>query len=245
MKKTGLYGTLNSLRDKKWFGTLSHRALRVLVVLLTYYNWQEHAAWPGMRTLIEQTGLSKRSIQYAIRELCDLNLLTVVAARGRRTNRYCLSEAVPNVPADSSSPARITQRRALQPPTNLGVQSDAPISRAVEAQTVAPQRSNSWCTSEVQNAEPAILNNEVNNEENYISVSSHKPPSKDRNQCIAEYRQLFDNVRQYPGSAAGIRRALAKDLDITEDEAAALLDGVKQSANRDFLSPDGQDETKS
>ena len=222
LMKARLYLVLDLFCEKKWLARLSNRAVRVYFALLRHYNWSKGAAWPGVPTLCEETGLSERSVRYAVDELRVFGLYSVERGQGRRSNRYRLPDPVPDIPPVLFMPPRLRRR----------------MERTVRPQT-GPRRGATDCTPsrpvEVQNGaqEVLVLNNELNNERNYggssPSTPKAQPQEPDRERLIADHRKLYETLRNSPDAAAGIRRSLAGQLRVTEEEAATLLDGAPPS----------------
>lgn len=66
---------------------LSGRAVHVLFAILARYNFAHAAAWPSMNDLMARTGLSKDSVQRAIKDLEKAHLLVPIRIAGKRS-RY-------------------------------------------------------------------------------------------------------------------------------------------------------------
>lgn len=109
--------------------TLSHGAVRLYSVLMTYADNTNRAAFPSRKTIATDMGVSDRSITRFIKELEDRKILTVERRRNRRTgnfyaNHYVLqfdevAETNQKPPEDTSGTRRVDKIAPLTRPTNL------------------------------------------------------------------------------------------------------------------------------
>src|SRR5687768_6580412 len=70
----------------------------VFDAILARTNWAYGYAFPGIATLVKDTGFSRRSVIYALGRLAADRVLIVSSSRdGRTSNRYTLPGLVPGV----------------------------------------------------------------------------------------------------------------------------------------------------
>lgn len=67
---------------------LSHGAVRLYGVIMTYASNDERTAFPGRERLAEDMGVKVRSVSTYIKELEDFGALTVTRRRNRRTGNF-------------------------------------------------------------------------------------------------------------------------------------------------------------
>lgn len=76
-------------KDWAWSQDISPTQKLVLLALARHAD-KAGRCWPKMTTLMSMTGLKKRTVIYAVNELCRLELITREAGMGRSTSRYQL-----------------------------------------------------------------------------------------------------------------------------------------------------------
>ena len=102
----------------------------LLMVLASFVNGPDEAAWPSQKTLIELTGLSERGVRNATTQLEAAGLLRVEAGGGRQSSRYFLTTltqcdsprhsvpptpalSAPEVPSEATKEVQEVQQRTL------------------------------------------------------------------------------------------------------------------------------------
>ena len=109
--------------------TLSHGAVRLYGVIMSYADNTDRAAFPSRKTIATDMGVSDRSITRFIKELEDRKILTVERRRNKRTgnfyaNHYVLqfdevAETNQKPPEDTSGTRRVDKIAPLTKPTNI------------------------------------------------------------------------------------------------------------------------------
>jgi biotin operon repressor len=121
-------------------GTLSDKAFRLWVVLQSYADWDDQSAYPSVRTLAQNCGCSRASVERAQRELSERGLLEIDSGKAAgETNVYTIVEpegyvthdAPPTSPVQQggTSPVQHKQEsRKRQPST----ETSAPLAPALD-----------------------------------------------------------------------------------------------------------------
>src|SRR5271170_7693479 len=97
----------NDLLRSEVFKTLSGSAVKVYLVIGLYSDFGTDWAYPSIRTLARQAGLSRQTVLTAIEQLTQLGLLATSKSKGRST-AYRIIRQAPQRP--SRSPAKTSQQ---------------------------------------------------------------------------------------------------------------------------------------
>ncbi|WP_435020319.1 helix-turn-helix domain-containing protein [Tundrisphaera sp. TA3] len=81
------------------FKTLGGSAIKVYLVIGLYADFGTGWAYPGIRTIAAQAGLSRQTVLAAIEELTRLGLLATSKSKGRSTAYRIMQQAPPGRPA--------------------------------------------------------------------------------------------------------------------------------------------------
>ena len=105
------------------FKTLGGSAIKVYLVIGLYSDFGTDWAYPSIRTIASQAGLSRQTVMAAVGQLTQMGLLATNKSKGRST-AYRIIRQAPSRP--SRSPSR-TDKGAKNPPqTSLFSLEDAP-----------------------------------------------------------------------------------------------------------------------
>jgi biotin operon repressor len=110
------------------FKTLGGSAIKVYLVIGLYSDFGTDWAYPSIRTIARQAGLSRQTVLNAIEQLSELGLLVTNKAKGRST-AYRIIRQAPQRPARrSSQPSQSAEKLENPPNTGLFILEDAPQS---------------------------------------------------------------------------------------------------------------------
>lgn len=103
---------------------LSHGAVRLYGVIMTYADNSTRAAFPSREKLAEDMGVSVATIKRSIKELEDFGAMTVTRRRNKKTgnfyaNHYVLSFSDPRVTDDP--PREVTDDPITKPTSSLNI----------------------------------------------------------------------------------------------------------------------------
>ena len=85
------------------FKTLGGSAIKVYLVIGLYSDFGTDWAYPSIRTIARQAGLSRQTVLAAIEDLTRMGLLATSKSKGRST-AYRIIRQVPNARPDPSQP---------------------------------------------------------------------------------------------------------------------------------------------
>jgi hypothetical protein len=126
------------------FKTLGGSAIKVYLVIGLYSDFGTDWAYPSIRTIARQAGLSRQTVLDAVKQLTQMGILATSKARGRST-AYRIIRQAPERPAAKRKPAaktKITGPLSLEPDPPTGPESlegngqTGPIFGPVGAQAV-------------------------------------------------------------------------------------------------------------
>src|SRR5271167_3443281 len=86
------------------FKTLGGSAIKVYLVIGLYADFGTGWAYPSIRTIARQAGLSRQTVLAAIEELTRVGLLAVNKSKGRSTAYRVLREAPQRPPLRKNAP---------------------------------------------------------------------------------------------------------------------------------------------
>src|ERR1700744_5142061 len=92
------------------FKTLGGSAIKVYLVIGLYSDFGTDWAYPSIRTIARQAGLSRQTVLNAIDELTTSGLLVTNKARGRSTAYRILRQAPQRPPRKSSQTSQTTKQ---------------------------------------------------------------------------------------------------------------------------------------
>lgn len=98
------------------FKTLGGSAIKVYLVIGLYSDFGTDWAYPSIRTIAKQAGLSRQTVLSAVKDLCDRGLLATSKSRGRST-AYKVIRQAPERPSAGKS------KRAPRKQTTPGLDS--------------------------------------------------------------------------------------------------------------------------
>jgi hypothetical protein len=98
------------------FKTLGGSAIKVYLVIGLYSDFGTDWAYPSIRTIASQAGLSRQTVMTAIEQLTELGILTANKSKGRST-AYRIIRQAPNRPPHS----RAQSPKAAKQPTATGL----------------------------------------------------------------------------------------------------------------------------
>src|SRR5204863_948861 len=87
------------------FKTLGGSAIKVYLVIGLYSDFGTDWAYPSIRTIARQAGLSRQTVLGAIEQLTRLGLLATSKAKGRSTAYKIIRQAPERPPRSRSAPA--------------------------------------------------------------------------------------------------------------------------------------------
>jgi biotin operon repressor len=97
------------------FKTLGGSAIKVYLVIGLYSDFGTDWAYPSIRTIARQAGLSRQTVLNAIEQLSELGLLVTNKAKGRST-AYRIIRQAPQRPARRSAQSSQTPEQLRNPP---------------------------------------------------------------------------------------------------------------------------------
>jgi hypothetical protein len=100
------------------FKALGGSAIKVYLVIGLYSDFGSDWAYPSIRTIAHQAGLSRQTVLAAIEQLTEMGLLATSKAKGRSTAYKILRGEAPQRPTRSKAPA--TRSRKVESPPNTG-----------------------------------------------------------------------------------------------------------------------------
>ena len=106
------------------FKTLGGSAIKVYLVIGLYSDFGTDWAYPSIRTIASQAGLSRQTVIAAIQRLTEMGILTTNKSKGRST-AYRIIRQAPNRP---SPRARSPKAAKESPTTSLFSLDDIPQS---------------------------------------------------------------------------------------------------------------------
>jgi hypothetical protein len=117
------------------FKTLGGSAVKVYLVIGLYSNFGTDWAYPSIRTISRQAGLSRQTVLTAIQQLSEMGLLTTSKAKGRST-AYRIIRQAPQRPPRRHGPSSKTEKDSksvpnfldVGPPTGQNTLDEAPLS---------------------------------------------------------------------------------------------------------------------
>ena len=92
------------------FKTLGGSAIKVYLVIGLYSDFGTDWAYPSIRTIARQAGLSRQTVLNAIEELSAAGILVANKAKGRSTAYRILRQAPQRPPRRSSQTSQTTER---------------------------------------------------------------------------------------------------------------------------------------
>jgi hypothetical protein len=105
------------------FKTLGGSAIKVYLVIGLYSDFGTDWAYPSIRTIASQAGVSRQTVMAAVSQLTQMGLLATSKAKGRST-AYRIIRQAPSRPSRSTS--RADKNTANVPQTSLFSLDDAP-----------------------------------------------------------------------------------------------------------------------
>jgi hypothetical protein len=163
-------------------------AKTVLLVLAERANDADAQAWPSVRRIAADAGISERSVSYALRKLVELGELKVEEGRGRsHTSRYTVlvdAQAVDN-PVDSLVVADLNYQEipAISAPFSSPNRDKPDTGYTVKPANLAPRTK-------------------------YLKRSTPLPPASGGNGAEAHRRPHCPEHRRWRGDCLDCRRAL-------------------------------------
>jgi biotin operon repressor len=106
------------------FKTLGGSAIKVYLVIGLYSDFGTDWAYPSIRTIASQAGLSRQTVMAAVEQLTQMGLLATNKAKGRST-AYRIIRQAPSRPSRSTS--RTDKRVSSTPQTGLFSLDDTPV----------------------------------------------------------------------------------------------------------------------
>ena len=100
------------------FKTLGGSAIKVYLVIGLYSDFGTDWAYPSIRTIARQAGLSRQTVLNAIEQLSELGLLVTNKAKGRST-AYRIIRQAPQRPPRRSPRLQTTEQPKNLPETGL------------------------------------------------------------------------------------------------------------------------------
>src|SRR5581483_7101110 len=94
----------HDLLQSESFKTLGGSAIKVYLVIGLYSDFGTDWAYPSIRTIARQAGLSRQTVLAAIEQLTRAGLLATSKAKGRST-AYRIIRQAPERPTKSKAPA--------------------------------------------------------------------------------------------------------------------------------------------
>ena len=92
------------------FKTLGGSAIKVYLVIGLYSDFGTDWAYPSIRTIARQAGLSRQTVLNAIEQLSELGLLVTNKAKGRSTAYRIIRQAPQRPPRRSSQASQTTEQ---------------------------------------------------------------------------------------------------------------------------------------
>lgn len=86
------FHVFKSMIENGDFAKMGPYAISVYMVVKCYTNWKTGRAWPGIETIVEKSGISKRQVINALKTLEDFGY--VIKTKHGRSNIYTLREKV-------------------------------------------------------------------------------------------------------------------------------------------------------
>ena len=105
------------------FKTLGGSAIKVYLVIGLYSDFGTDWAYPSIRTIASQAGLSRQTVMAAVEQLTQMGLLATNKEKGRST-AYRIIRQAPSRPSRSSTPTN--KAAAITPQTGLLSLEDTP-----------------------------------------------------------------------------------------------------------------------
>ena len=87
------------------FKTLGGSAIKVYLVIGLYSDFGTDWAYPSIRTIAKQAGLSRQTVLTAVKELCDRGLLATSKSKGRSTAYKVIRQAPERPPTGKTKQA--------------------------------------------------------------------------------------------------------------------------------------------
>jgi Helix-turn-helix domain len=106
------------------FKTLGGSAIKVYLVIGLHSDFGTDWAYPGIRTIASQAGLSRQTVITAIQQLTDLGILATNKAKGRST-AYRIIRQAPDRPPSRARTQKVARQSS---PTSLFSLDDTPLS---------------------------------------------------------------------------------------------------------------------
>lgn len=203
------------------FKTLGGSAIKVYLVIGLHSDFGTDWAYPSIRTIAKEAGLSRQTVLSAVQELCDRGLLATSKSKGRST-AYKIIRQAPDRPA----PVRKTgQPRKDRPITSLDFLDDASTGGPNSLDVVPPTGPNSL-TSLAQffgpSGQPARPKQETGTKEDNASIPIPGTPfrlsAEGRLVVAVDLQELLTNQ----GIPAQLAERLAAQKD-PESVAKVLL----------------------
>src|ERR1700678_1976607 len=107
------------------FRTLGGSAIKVYLVIGLYSDFGTDWAYPSIRTIARQAGLSRQTVLNAIEQLSELGLLVTNKAKGRSTAYRNIRQAPQRPARRSSQPSQVAEQHKNLPTTGLFFLEDA------------------------------------------------------------------------------------------------------------------------
>src|ERR1700761_5330475 len=100
------------------FKTLGGSAIKVYLVIGLYSDFGTGWAYPSIRTIARQAGLSRQTVLVAIEEMARVGLLATSKSKGRST-AYKIIRQAPERPGSKKKKERVVQDSATTGPLSL------------------------------------------------------------------------------------------------------------------------------
>ena len=232
---TGPFGVIPlSVATSPEVQALSHRALRLYLVLLARHNAKRDGwAW-SLTALANDTGIARNKVHYAIQQLADVGLVEVESGGGRASTHYrCL---IP--PSQRVVPTAGTRTDVLDPSAGTSVVPTSGTSHSLAGNAAVPtagtpvvptagttrQRSHTDVTEE-----PPYPHSEQNRAE----PSNPPSPPASRGEQEASRFPLPERMRGVQRPAGAWQHRVAKpapEVPVPRTETACAADLIKQVA---------------
>jgi biotin operon repressor len=117
------------------FKTLGGSAIKVYLVIGLYSDFGTDWAYPSIRTIARQAGLSRQTVLTTIQQLTEMGLLATSKAKGRST-AYRIIRQAPQRPSRSQSPTR--PKTGKSPKSSLNSLDGAPTTGQILLDEMPP-----------------------------------------------------------------------------------------------------------
>src|SRR5437588_12148993 len=100
------------------FQTLGGSAIKVYLIIGLYSDFGTDWAYPSIRTIAKQAGLSRQTVLAAIADLARLGLLATSKSKGRST-AYKIIRQAPERPGTKAKAGRVVEDSPISGPLSL------------------------------------------------------------------------------------------------------------------------------